>query len=130
MDDIKKVIAWLADTELYYQQEGSEPHDSDHQCRMAHAAISVIEAQQAEIERLKTRLNVYEWENGDRKNGRTVTGMDDIRDIDGLWCDDITFCPERCGWKSCPRNRENIRDKTVPHSYSVEVPKDCPKLVR
>lgn len=56
--------------------------------------------------------------------------MTDIRDIVGLFCDDITFCPERCGWKSCPRNRENIRDKAVPHSYSVEVPKDCPKLVR
>lgn len=53
MADIKKVIAWLADTELYYQQEGSESHDSDHQCRMAHDAISVIEAQQAEIERLE-----------------------------------------------------------------------------
>ena len=48
MADIKKVIAWLADTELYYQQEGSECHDSDHQCRMAHAAISVIESLQSE----------------------------------------------------------------------------------
>jgi len=56
--------------------------------------------------------------------------MTDIRDIDGLFCDDITFCPERCGWKSCPRNSENIRDKAIPHSFSVEVPKDCPKLVR
>lgn len=51
----------------------------------------------------------------------------DIRRIDGLWCDDITFCPERCGWMSCPRNKENIRDKTIPHSFSVEIPGDCPK---
>lgn len=51
----------------------------------------------------------------------------DIREIDGLWCDDITFCPEKCGWKSCPRNNENIRDRTVPHSFSIEIPEDCPK---
>lgn len=51
----------------------------------------------------------------------------DIRDIDGLWCDDITFCQEECGWKSCPRNKKNIRDRTVPHSFSVEIPEDCPK---
>ena len=54
-------------------------------------------------------------------------GMSDIRDVPGLWCDDITFCQERCGWKSCPRNSENIRDRTVPHSFSVEIPQDCPK---
>ena len=52
----------------------------------------------------------------------------DIRDIDGLWCDDITFCPERCGWKDCPRNKQNIRDKTIPHSFSVEIPQDCPRV--
>ena len=51
----------------------------------------------------------------------------DIRDIDGLWCDDITFCPELCNWESCPRNQQNIRDKTIPHSFSVEIPDDCPK---
>ena len=54
--------------------------------------------------------------------------MSDIRDIDGLWCDDITFCPERCGWKDCPRNKQNIRDKTIPHSFSVEIPQDCPRV--
>ena len=53
--------------------------------------------------------------------------MTDIREIDGLWCDDITFCQEQCGWKSCPRNRQNIRDRTVPHSFSVDIPADCPK---
>lgn len=51
----------------------------------------------------------------------------DIRDIDGMWCDDITFCSERCGWKSCPRNQKNIRDRTIPHSFLVEIPQDCPK---
>jgi hypothetical protein len=53
--------------------------------------------------------------------------MIDIREIDGLWCDDITFCPEQCGWISCPRNKRNIRDRTIPHSFSVEIPQDCPK---
>lgn len=53
--------------------------------------------------------------------------MIDIRDIDGLWCDDITFCQETCGWRSCPRNKQNVRDKTIPHSFSVEIPQDCPK---
>ena len=51
----------------------------------------------------------------------------DIREIDGLWCDDITFCPAICGWKDWPRNKQNIRDKTIPHSFSVEIPQDCPK---
>lgn len=55
--------------------------------------------------------------------------MADIRkDVPGLWCDDITFCPEQCEWRSCPRNKLNIRDKTVTHSFSVEVPRDCPKI--
>ena len=60
-------------------------------------------------------------------NGRKVCEQMDIREVDGLWCDDITFCPERCGWKSCPRNNENIRDRRVPHSFSIEIPQDCPK---
>ena len=51
----------------------------------------------------------------------------DIRDIDGLWCDDITFCQELCNWESCPRNQQNIRDRSVPHSFSVGIPEDCPK---
>lgn len=53
--------------------------------------------------------------------------MIDIRNIDGLWCDDITFCPKRCGWLSCPRNERNIRDRRIPHSFSVGIPLDCPK---
>lgn len=53
--------------------------------------------------------------------------MPNIREISGLWCDDITFCPKRCGWRSCPRNEQNIRDRLVPHSFSVEIPQDCPK---
>lgn len=51
----------------------------------------------------------------------------DIRKIDGMWCDDITFCQEECSWMNCPRNSKNIRDKTIPHSFSVEIPMDCPK---
>ena len=53
--------------------------------------------------------------------------MIDIREIDDLWCDDITFCSEKCGWRDCPRNSLNIRDKTIPHSFSIEIPSDCPK---
>lgn len=56
--------------------------------------------------------------------------MDIRTDVPGLWCDDIAFCPEKCGWKSCPRNQANIRDKTVPHLFSVEIPQDCPKQLQ
>lgn len=31
--------------------------------------------------------------------------------------------------KSCPRNSKNIRDKTIPHSFSVGRPSDCPKMI-
>lgn len=53
--------------------------------------------------------------------------MIDIRRVDGLWCDDITFCRMHCEWLCCPRNSKNIRDRTIPHSFSVEIPGDCPK---
>ena len=45
----------------------------------------------------------------------------------GLWCDDITFCYVNCDCMDCPRNYKNIRDKTIPHSYFVGIPDDCPK---
>lgn len=45
----------------------------------------------------------------------------------GLWCDDITFCSGDCDLTQCPRNQKNIRDHTIPHSYSVEIPEDCLK---
>ena len=51
----------------------------------------------------------------------------DIRNMDSLWCDDITFCQEECETTECPRNKRNIRDRTIPHSFSVEIPGDCPK---
>lgn len=51
----------------------------------------------------------------------------DIRDCAAMWCDDISFCGEECDWLDCPRNSKNIRDKTVPHSYIVGTPDDCPK---
>ena len=44
-----------------------------------------------------------------------------------MWCDDITFCQEECERMDCPRNQHNIRDRRVPHSFSVEIPQDCPK---
>lgn len=59
--------------------------------------------------------------------GRSVKRID-IREIDGLWCDDITFCQETCERMDCPRNKHHIRDRSVPHSFSVEIPQDCPKL--
>ena len=46
----------------------------------------------------------------------------------GMFCDDISFCPKKCSRLTCPRNSKNIRDKSVPHSYFVETPSDCPKL--
>ena len=63
--------------------------------------------------------------------GSVLTGkggeMMDIRtDVPDLWCDDITFCQEWCAWIDCPRNKQNIRDKNVPHSFSVGIPADCP----
>lgn len=53
--------------------------------------------------------------------------MKDIRELEGFWCDDITFCQEQCDWTICPRNKRNIRDHSIPHSFSVETPTDCPK---
>ena len=49
-------------------------------------------------------------------------------DNPGLYCDDITFCWQDCDLTQCPRNQCNIRDRAVPHSFSVETPGDCPKL--
>ena len=48
----------------------------------------------------------------------------------GLYCDDISFCPHKCNILKCPRNSINIRDRSVPHSYFVETPPDCPKECR
>lgn len=49
------------------------------------------------------------------------------KDVPGLYCDDITFCWNRCERTDCPRNSCNIRDRSVPHSYTKETPSDCPK---
>ena len=51
----------------------------------------------------------------------------DSRGIDSLWCDDITFCQEDCERMDCQRNKRNIYDRTIPHSFSVEIPQDCLK---
>ncbi len=46
-----------------------------------------------------------------------------------LMSDDISFCPKgKCRRKSCMRNQSNIRDRTIPHSFFVEIPPDCPKI--
>lgn len=39
----------------------------------------------------------------------------------------IHFCQiEKCKRKTCSRNQINIQDKTIPHSFYVERPPDCP----
>ena len=60
------------------------------------------------------------WEENHRMNAK---------DIVGLFCDDITFCPEKCDTRTCPRNKCNIRDYSVPHSFFADntPPSDCPK---
>lgn len=45
-----------------------------------------------------------------------------------MWNDDITFCMDnKCEITKCPRNMKNIRDKSIPHSYFMDVPPDCLK---
>ena len=39
--------------------------------------------------------------------------------------EDITFCNLKCKRK-CRRNKKNIRDTSIPHSFFVERPPDCP----
>ena len=47
-----------------------------------------------------------------------------------MFCDDISFCPnEKCTLKTCKRNQANIRDHTIPHSYFVDTPEDCPRIL-
>lgn len=49
-------------------------------------------------------------------------------EIKSYICDDVTFCPDsNCTMTACYRNQANIRDRTIPHSYYVEVPEDCMK---
>lgn len=43
--------------------------------------------------------------------------------------DDITFCPLNCDNMDCIRNSKNIQDRTIPHSYSIELPDDCPNKI-
>lgn len=38
---------------------------------------------------------------------------------------DISFCGIDCNRK-CRRNKKNIRDHSIPHSFFVERPPDCP----
>ena len=44
--------------------------------------------------------------------------------------EDITFCPLTCNNISCMRNKDNIRDRTIPHSYSTDIPDDCPNRTK
>ena len=57
------------------------------------------------------------------------TNQESAEDVTGLYCDDITFCWGPCDKFKCPRNKYNIRDKRVPHSFFADgvVPDDCPK---
>ena len=48
-------------------------------------------------------------------------------DLLNMFHDDITFCPDnQCPNLDCMRNPKNIILKHLPHSYSVEIPRDCP----
>jgi len=88
---------------------------------------------QSLIDHIKSAVDVDPWAKEmaeELLKEQKVRDAIDIREIDGLWCDDITFCPEKCGWRECPRNKVNIRDRTVPHSFSVEIPDDCPKHLK
>jgi len=43
--------------------------------------------------------------------------------------DDISFCQKtKCRRTSCFRHVKNMHDRTIPHSFFVETPPDCPKL--
>lgn len=45
-----------------------------------------------------------------------------------MYTDDISFCQDKqCEMTDCPRNQKNIRDKSIPHSFFVDLPPDCPK---
>lgn len=47
---------------------------------------------------------------------------------EGRWSvliEDITFCNRECKRK-CRRNKKNIKDFSIPHSFFVERPPDCP----
>ena len=57
------------------------------------------------------------------ENGGENTGM-------SYFSDDITFCPLNCDNMDCIRNSKNIQDRTIPHSYSIELPDDCPNKIR
>lgn len=49
------------------------------------------------------------------------------KSIHGLWHDDITFCmKDDCKRVKCPRNQANILNHSIPHSFFVEIPPDCP----
>ena len=85
--------------------------------------IALLKEQQQQIWELQDQVEYL----ADKLKEQDAQDATDIRDIDGLWCDDITFCQELCNWESCPRNQQNIRDRSVPHSFSVGIPEDCPK---
>ena len=45
--------------------------------------------------------------------------------------DDMTFCQrESCGRKNCKRHPSKIIDRSVPHSFFVNRPPDCPYAMR
>ena len=55
-----------------------------------------------------------------------MTGLS--KEVTAMWNDDITFCLDsECKLNECPRNQINMRDRSIPHSYSLERPEDCLK---
>lgn len=68
--DKEKVIAWLADTELYYRENG-KTSDELYQSEMAHDAIELLQEQEAEIRQLRLALGIAKGMcNGIKVEGR------------------------------------------------------------
>lgn len=40
--------------------------------------------------------------------------------------EDISFCPIDCKRTKCKRNKLNIKNHDIPHSYFVNRPPECP----
>lgn len=40
--------------------------------------------------------------------------------------EDISFCPIDCKRTKCRRNKSNIKNHDIPHSYFVNRPPECP----
>ena len=78
MADREKVIAWLADTELFYRE-----HDDSHNSKMACDALELLKEQENEITRISNEyLNLVKVASKQPK----VVRCKDCKHFDGLNC--------------------------------------------